>query len=211
MKTKTIDIAVLILLPILATAISLLFHPIMLTTSFLFFGMPAFYLVLRNPGIVGKSALYAFIVSIPSSLFIDTLAAADGSWIVTHTIFPFKFFGLATVEVYIYGFLWVLLSTLFYEHFFDRGKKQDKVSKRIKYFLYIFGAIVLSVLLAYVLGFNLIIPYFYIIVGLSMVIAPLVIFLIMYPKFTTRFLLVACYFFYLMLEILNNRIAHLIR
>src|SRR3989339_447213 len=101
--SKKIDALAIIFLPILASIIILLLKTDLVVISvILFFGLPSLYIAIRNPGIILKSSIFAFLFSWPLSLFVDTLAAIDGSWIIPHTIFPFKFFGVATVEVYIY-------------------------------------------------------------------------------------------------------------
>ena len=128
------------------------------------------------------------------------MAAIDGSWIIPHTIFPFKFFGVATVEVYIYGFFWGLLAVLFYEHFFDRGKWKDKISKNIRYLIYLFALLIISVIILFFLNKNLLhVPYFYLWVNLIFVIPPLIIFLYFFPNLIRRYVITAVYFFFFLI------------
>jgi len=199
MKNKKVDILLLIVFPVLASLITVVYKVNFLSFIILYFGIPLLYLALRNPGIVVKSFMFAFYFSIPLSLFVDTLAVLDQSWIIKETIFPFKFFGLATVEVYIYGLLWGFLAVLFYEHFFDRGRWKDRLSKNIKYLLYFFAFLVITVTVLFFVDTNLLkIPYFYLWVSLIFIIPPLIFFLYFYPKFLHLYILSAVYFFFIL-------------
>ncbi len=196
MKPRRIDIAMVIILPIIATLITFVCKTSLFVSTLLFFAAPTVYLTFRNPGIFKKSFLFAFLFSIPLSLFIDILATINGAWVIESSIFPVKLLGIATIENYFYGLLWVLYAVIFYEHFFDKGRKRDKTSPHIKYLLYLSG-----VLLAYIfLGIFMIpgllyIPYFYLVMGISFVIMPLVLFLYHYPIFTRRYIVLGIYFF----------------
>src|SRR6185295_8511873 len=132
---KKVDILILILLPALALFINFLCTTNLLVSDILFFGLPSLYIILRNPGIAGKSFIFATVLSVALCPFFDALAYLDGAWIIPHTIFPFKFFGVSTGENYLFGFLWVLLAVLFYEHFFDNGKWKDTISRNIRYLM----------------------------------------------------------------------------
>jgi hypothetical protein len=196
MKLIQKDIAVMIAVPILATLITLTFQTNLLTSILMFFGVPCVYLTYRNPGIFKKSFAFAFLLSITLSAFIDAFAAVNGSWVVPESLFPFKILGVATVEVYIYGLLWVLYAVLFYEHFFDKGKKKDKISPHVKYLIGISVVLVAYALIAFFVNTDLLyIPYFYLLCGIVLVIIPLVLFLAKYPKFIPRYAFTAVYFF----------------
>ncbi len=200
-ENKKVDIIAMILLPILAGIIVLSSKTDLVLISVLsFFGLPSLYISIRNHGIILKSLIFAFLFSWPLSLFVDTLAALDGSWIVPRTLFPFKFFGVATVEVYIYGLFWGLLAVLFYEHFFDRGKRKDKIAKSIRYLVYLFIFLIISVTVIFFINSDLLrIPYFYLLVNLIFVVPPLIIFLYSFPNFLQRYAITTIYFFFLLL------------
>lgn len=202
MKKKTLDVLAVIVLPLIAAIIVLKLNTdLLIISSLLFFGLPSLYIGLRNPGIVRKSATFALIFCIPMSIVIDTLSALNGAYVIPKTIFPFKIFGVSTVELYLFSFLWVLMSVLFYEHFFDHGKKGDLIAKRMRIFLYV--VFVLSAVVIMVLFTNphwLIIPYAYLILGTIFTIIPLAAFLYFHPQFVPRFAaIVAYYFSFLML------------
>ncbi len=199
MKSPKTDIAVLICIPILATLVTFIFRTNLFISIILFFAIPSAYLASRNPGIFKKSFTFAFLLSIPLSLCIDALAAVNGSWVVPTSVFPFKFFGVATVEVYLYGLLWVLYAVLFYEHFFDKGRKGDRISPHIKSLRYLSAALVLYVCMAFVIDRDLLyIPFFYLVSGICLVIIPLALFLYRYPVFIRRYIILGIYFFFVL-------------
>lgn len=196
-KNQKIDVAILALIPIAAFLLTMWMGTNLLITTVLFFGLPALYLSLRNRAIFIKSTIFALIFTLPLSFFVDVLAVLDQSWIVPHTVFPFKFFGVATVEVFIFSLLWSLFAILFYEHFFDRGKRGDRIDKKMRYLLYLFAFLIGLVAVAYGIDLSLIrVPYFFLVVGLVFVAPPVVVFLYHYPMFLKRFTVVGIYFFF---------------
>ena len=201
MKVTKIDITIMLIVPIVAYIVVVsLKKDLLLLSSLLFFGLPALYISLRNVGLVWKSFLFALLFSIPMSIFVDTLSALNGSYVIPKTIFPFKILGISTLELYIFSFLWVFFSVLFYEHFFDHGKKGDRISKHIKGFLYFVGILCSTVVfLFYTNKAWLYIPYFYLILGILFLLLPLAGFLLYYPKFIPRFVVISLYFFYFLM------------
>jgi len=197
---KKVDISVLILLPILAFIITIYFNINLFTSIFLFFGLSSIYLTLRRPSIFLKSFIFAFMLSWPISWVFDLLGALNKSWIVPSTIFPFRFFGLATVEFYFLALLWVFLAVSFYGYFLDRGKDSGRFDKKIKYLLLLSLSLVTVVFLAYIFGHIAIltIPYYYLLLSITFVIPPIVFFLYFYPKFLRRLVPVLIYFFFLL-------------
>jgi len=200
MWSKRLDVIVLITLPTLAAFLTITFRTGLFESVLMFFGIPAGYLALRNYGILKKSFVFAFILSLPLSLFVDVLAAINGSWVIQTSIFPFRFWGVASVEVYLFGLLWVLFVVLFYEHFCDGGRKGDTLSKRAILLVGLSVALVFYTVSAFLFRDELLhIPFFYAVVGIVLVVIPLIFFLLFYPFFWRRFLLVGIYFFYLLL------------
>ncbi len=200
MKSKDVDMLAMLVLPTIATWITVTFDTNLFVSVFLFLALPSLYLILRNPGIARKSVIFALLFSVPLSLFVDTLAAINGAWVVPDTVFPFHILGVSTVEVYLYGLFWVLFSVLFYEHFFDKGNRRDKFSPITKYLIYLF--IILSLLVVTFFFANeswLYIPYMYFLVGTIFVFLPVVVFLFYYPQFFRRYVVIALYFFFVLL------------
>ncbi len=198
--SKSVDIAVLLILPAVAVVSTVFLSTNKFISTLLFFGLPCLYLVWRNPRIFKKSLLYAFVFSLVLSIFVDTLAVFDGSWYIPHSIVPYRLFGAATFEVYLFGLLWVLFSILFYEHFFDNHRPRDHFPKVFSRLLYLFGFLILAVGILFVTKPELlVIPYFYTWVSLIFVISPLAWFLVRYPRFLSRFTVQGGYFFFVLL------------
>ena len=196
---KKVDILIVIICPIIATIATVLFSTNLFISIFLYFGLPSLYIAIRNPGIITKSLSFALIFFIPLSLFFDTLSAINGAYIISNSIFPFRIFGISTIELYIYAFFWILFPILFYEHFLDRGKKKDTLSSWTKYLFY--GITVLASAVVVFLYANpdlLHIPYCYFIMALFFIFITLVAFLLYYPKLILKYVFVACYFFFFM-------------
>jgi len=123
-------------------------------------------------------------MSIPLSLFIDTLGAINDSWVIPKSIFSFRFFGVATIEVYLYGLMWVLFSLLFYEHFFKKDQRVSKFSPHIKYLFILSMVLVSYTLIAFFIEKSLFhFPFFYLIIGIFSIVIPLVLFLYYHPSF----------------------------
>lgn len=196
MKRKNLDLYTLIVLLILAGILTVAFSVTKFVSIFLFFGLPCLYLIWRNRQIFKKSFTFAFLFSIPLSVFVDTLATLDGSWYVPHSIVPFRLFGVATFEVWLFGLLWVLFVILFYKHFFDHKKASDQFPKKFRKLLYLFAILITAVVITYILRPTLlVIPYFYNWFSLTFVVSPLILFLASRPKFLPRFALQGIYFF----------------
>jgi hypothetical protein len=195
---KKVDISLLILFPILALIITIFCKTNLLESTLLFFGVPSLYLIIRDPNILKKSFIFSFIFFLAMCPFLDALGTLDKAWSIP-TIFHFKFFGISTVENYIFGFFWILIATLFYEHFFEKGKWKEKISKNIRYLIAIaiFLISVLTVFFFYNLQL-LTITYFYLWASLIFVLPPLILFLYLHPKFLRNFLLLSIYFFFLL-------------
>ena len=197
---KKHDLYALIIFLAIAAFSTVSLHVSKFVSILLFFGLPCLYLIWREPSIIRKSFIFAFLFSIPLSVFVDTLAVFDGSWYVPHSIVPFRLFGAATFEVWLFGLLWVLFAVLFYEHFFGRHNASDRFPKVYRKLLYLFALLVTIVVVAYVLKPSLlVIPYFYTWFSLIFVVPPLIIFLIKKPKFLARFSLQGAYFFFTLL------------
>ena|SRR2546429_2427678 len=199
MRQKAFDISSVFVLSVLATIITIVVRSNVLVSVLLFFGLPSAYLALRNPRILNKGLVFALLLSVPLSFFVDTLAAINGSWIVPNSVFPFRIFGVATIEVYLFGLLWVLYAVLFYEHFFENGQTGGVMSARIMYLACLCFTLPLYVIAGLLFDNSLLyIPYFYALVGIALVVIPLVVFLSLYPFFWRRFLLTGLHFFFLL-------------
>ncbi len=193
--SKKIDIIFLILSPIFATFVSLTLKTNFLTSTLLFFGIPAIYLSWRNQHAVKKSAIFSFLFGlVGGALIIDYITHFNNAWFVT-TIFPVRIFNQAPIEDFLWGFLAVYNIIMFYEHLLDKGKHNLK-DTHLKYFvsLIIFITIIFSVI--YIFDKKLfLIPYFYIKAGFIVILVPAISFLTFFPRLISKYLKTGVYFF----------------
>ncbi len=191
-----IDIAVLILAPILATMLSLIIEANFLTSTLLFFGVPSLYLSYRAKEKVKKTLTYSLLFSIPLSYIIDYLAILNKSWYVPTTIFPFRLPGEIPIEDMVWGFLLVYFVIIFYEYFLDKG--EDKINhKNRKYLALLFSLLVAGLFFfAIFLQEILHIPYFYFFVCVFMIVCSVRI-LSVSPSLISKVVMTGAYFFVL--------------
>lgn len=196
---KKMDTGTIVIIPVIVTALTIYFRTNFLVSTLLFFALPSAYIIFRNAGIFKKSSVFALLFGTIFYVVLDPLAALNGAWAITGTLFPIKFLGLATIENYIFALLWTLLVILFYEHFFDRGRRYDKISPTIRYLIYPSGLLVLGIITAFYGAQSLLyIPYFYLFAGILFSIIPLCLFLYEFPIFLPRFVVIGFYFSFLL-------------
>ena len=199
-KKKLFDLFILTALLFVATTFTIVFSVDKFVSILLFFGLPCLYLIFRDSTTLKKSLIFALLFSIPLSVFVDTLAVFDGGWYVPHSIVPYRLFGAATFEVWLFGLLWVLCTVLFNEYFFDHHRASDWFPKVYEKLLCLFALLVVGVTAVFFIDTTfLAIPYFYTCVSVIFVLPPLIMFLIRKPRFLLRFTLQGVYFFILLL------------
>ena len=194
-KPQKIDIVLMILLPVVAATLTLIFKTNFLISTLLFFGLPSLYLSLRKLEIVPRSLIFTALFSIPLAIIIDYLAVMDKSWSVPTSLFSSRFLGVIPIEDFIWGFLYVFFIVMFYEYFLDFGKGEDRLAKNIKYFTVILlSLLILFFLFLFISPQLLHIEYFYLKAGIILALLPLVTFLSFFPKFWTKYLKIGIYF-----------------
>ena len=193
--SKKIDIVFLILSPVFATITSLFFRTNFLTSTLLYFGIPAVYLSWRNQHAVRKSAIFSSLFGlIGGGLVIDYLTHFNNVWFVT-TIFPVRIFGQVPIEDFLWGFLAVYNIIMFYEHFLDKGKHNLKDSY-LKYFISLMFFITLIFTVIYICDKKLFfVPYFYLKAGFILILIPIISFLTFFPRLISKYLKTGVYFF----------------
>jgi|GEM_PF-385334 len=192
---QKLDIFLLILFPILAVALSLIFQANFLTSIFLFLGLPSLWLSWRTPAEIKKTLLFSAIFAIPLGIILDYIATKDGAWFTTATVFPFRVFALFPVEDIIWFFGSIYAVVIFYKHFLDQGKS-ELLNEKMKYLLWPLA--ILSFLFCAVLFFKpalLALPYAYLVLGGGFFFLPAIAFLLFFPKLLAKYVQVGAYFF----------------
>jgi len=197
-KRESIDLAILLMCPILATLISLLFKTNVFVSVLLFFGIPALYLSFRGAKYIKKSIVFSVITSIPLIIIIDYVGHITKMWIIPNSILPFRLFGIVTIEVILWAVFNSYCVLMFYEYFLDKDVTKKAWFPQMKYLVV---AILILFITFIILFFNapgvLHIPYFYLAFGIVLLLIPVVVELFEYPKLISKFARVGAYFFFL--------------
>ena len=198
-KRVSIDLALILVWPLVATLLSFLVKPNALGSIIIFLLVPAIYLSVRGKEYVKKAAVFSLIVGIPVMIVLDYIAQVSGSWIMYPvSILPFKFFGIVTLEIILWAVFTCYFIIIFYEYFINHHATKYFWKSKMKYLL----TVVLTLFTLFVLFYfaspsSLKIPYFYLLWGVVLLLIPFLLYLLKYPKTTSKFFLAGAYFFYL--------------
>jgi hypothetical protein len=91
-----------------------------LSTTLLFFGLPSLYLICRKPSTLSKAVPGALLFGAIWSFSVDYVGEFNHAWgwsANTAFIFPEQFFGVVSLDVMVWAFLWFFFIVAFYEHF----------------------------------------------------------------------------------------------
>lgn len=151
-KNRIIDLTVLSLYEICVGIAVLQFHLLFYQSTFLFFFVPAFYLMWRKTKKLSH-ILLASIGGIGFAFFTDLFATFNHAWYIPNKqlLLPIRFFGVVPLDDIIWFVGWLLLMLTFYEHFLDRSKKK-KLSSHVRIGLLISLALPLATSLIFVLA-----------------------------------------------------------
>jgi len=196
---RKIDMAMLVLLPVMSVCLSIVLRTNFLFSILLFFGMPSLWFSYRTPAKVKKIFLSSLIFAVPFVLVLDYFGTVDGSWFVPTTVFSFRLFGVIPIEDMILSFLLVYGVLIFYEHFLDKGQDQ-LIDARMRCFLWVASSIALAFVAVVLLRPEvLIIPYAYFWLWTMLILLPALAFLSFFPKLIAKEVITAAYFFPLLL------------
>jgi hypothetical protein len=190
-KYSLTDIAVIVLSPILATALTIILPFNLLASTILFFGPAALYISWRRKDIILRSLLFTAVVTV-ISIITDYLAERDQSWASTSG-FNFRFAGFVPIEALVWVFLFSYLIIVYFLFFFDHTKHKT-VGKRMPITFLAAISVLAWLFLAAQINLHFKIDWFYIKFGLLFILLPLLAFTIRYPKYIRVFLSVMPYF-----------------
>lgn len=145
-KIRT-DLLVIIGLVLVSIPGVLYFQVRLLTSTLLFFVIPIIFLLLRQPKQLkrlGASVVTGMIVAFNA----DFLAEFNGAWSWApegQLVFTNKLFGLVPIDVLIWYFFWIMLTVVYYEHFFEK-EKGGVISYNFKLALTFFLAILILII-----------------------------------------------------------------
>lgn len=189
------DLFLMLIFPIVAFIISLIFKINSFGSIILFLLIPSIYLSIKGKKYVKKSLIFSLIAGIPIVIILDGIGHLYNFWFIK-TIFSFRIF-MSPLESILWGILTVYFTIMFYEYFQNKHPQKRIIKPRMKILLKImlvlFFIFSLSFLF-YPLLLN--IPYFYAVWGVVFVLAPLIVVLIRSPRLASKYFFAAAYFFY---------------
>jgi len=197
-KRESIDLALILIWPIIAAIISFTIKPNTFVSIILFLVIPSLYLSIQGKEYWKKSAIFAAGAIIPIMIAIDYIAHLTGIWIIPETILPFKIFDFVTLEVILWAFFTTYFVVVFYEYFLNKHATKRLWTSKTKY-LFLAGLILFVLFVFFYFFFpNLLkIPYWYLVFGVVLALIPFLLQLFKYPKTTSKFLLPFIYFFFM--------------
>lgn len=179
-------------MPVISGVLTLLLPLNLMAATLLFFGPPILYLSLRRQDMVLRTLVYSTAI-MTISILSDYLAEQDRSWVST-TMFDFRVAGVVPIEALIWLFMFTYLIVAFNQYFFD-SEDHPVVGKRMPIVFITAGVVLAWACLTAVWNLHFTVDYFYIKFGLLFLLLPLIIFLMMYPRYRRRLALMVPYFF----------------
>lgn len=139
---------VVIGLVLLAIPITIFGQVSFLTSTLLFFGVPSAYLIWRRPRNFKKAFVAGVVIGLALGFPFDFVAEYNHAWgWGADFALPVHLFGVVSLDVLVWFFLWVFLVVAFYEYFIE-DDRSTRISPRAKW-VGLFG-ICVSALVVYV-------------------------------------------------------------
>lgn len=193
--TKRNQFFVLLAVPLVAALFSFEVRADFLTSTFLFLGIPSLLLSWWSPGHVRKAALFA-LTFIPLWIFLDLVIYINQQWYVV-SAYSYRLFGLIAWEEIAAIFLLQYSVVMFWEHFFERKRRERPWRRRMTYLAAVFiGIFLLGMLLWRWNPSILHIPYFYFMMMAVFFGIPAVLEVIRHPNLGAKFFRTSLYFAY---------------
>lgn len=198
-RANKIDLIIMLIWPLVASAISLAYEPGALISVGLYLFLPSVYLSIRYPKFIKVSLLFATITSIPTMIAIDYTAQITQAWLMyPNSIFPFKLFGIVTVEVILWALFSLYFVVIFYEAFLNEHIARKLWKPQVKHYLWILtSAFIVFLFMKYLTPNLLNIPYYYLSWGVALLLVPFVVQAFKFPETTGKIVMAGFYFFYL--------------
>jgi len=140
-------IIVAIVLAFIPTII--IFEVRFITSTILFFAVPSVYLLIRKPKQI-KRLVASVVAGIVMAFSVDFLAEFNGAWsaVKEQLFFSYKVFSVIPIDFLIWYVLWIFLTVVYYEHFFENDRS-NKISKNFKKALLVFSSVLVLIILIF--------------------------------------------------------------
>lgn len=193
-------LVVFVLYPFLASFLSFYLNLNTFESILVFLLIPSLHLSFLLRHSIVKSATFSLLVSTFLFIPIDYVAHATKQWLVPDTIFPFRLFFFVPIEDILWAFLLGYFIIMFYEYFLDGHRDRKMWRPRMKYLGAVFVLVFLIfLLLFFTLPHLLQIPFFYLWMGIIVVLIPVIVELFRRPLLSGKLCLAGAYFFVLSL------------
>jgi hypothetical protein len=194
MKHPT-QLVVLLIWPIIATIISFAFRPHAFISQMLFLGVPCLLLAIYAPRYILKTVIFGG-VFIPLWMFVEYVMHTTGQWYAI-SVFKTRFLGGMAYDALIWFFLVQFFVVMFWEYFFEYHTKIVVWPKRMTPLaLSLAGFFFLTAGLYIWAPQFLRIPYFYLVLMITVYIIPLTLELKAHSYLFPKFLKLGAYFSY---------------
>ena len=189
-----IDWVLMMALPLVATAAAWIFNLNFLSTTLLYFGVPALYLSLRKPKLVKKTLMFCVMFAVPLWVIFDHLSYLDRSWFVPNSALRLLRNSLP-IETLVWSFTWMYFVIIWWEFFVDKSKNRAKFSKKMKYLVAFVTVLLIMFGMLYLIRPALLhIPYFYVNLGIFFISVPIVVALVHTRRLVWKFWPLGIYF-----------------
>ncbi len=126
------------------------------------------------------------------SILTDYLAERDLSWVSTSS-FNVRLAGSVPIEALVWMFLFTYLIVAYYQFFYDRAV-HALVGKRMRYLFFIAFAVLVWLCLTAIVDVHFRIDYYYIKLGIVIILLPTIGFVLNFPQYFRIFLQISPYF-----------------
>lgn len=192
MLSKRQDLILMIVWPIVASIISLVWETNFLVSTVLFYILPSIYLSFKYRSLVRKVFLFSLVV-VPAIIVGDYFAEITGSWFFPTSVFGFKLFGTTVFEVVLWMSSFVYFVVMFYEYFVDHSHMK-LTNRKFRWVSLGFTLLFVAFLVYLASGISIQIPYFYLVFGIIFAIVPIALELLDFPNLVAKFAKITVYF-----------------
>ncbi len=194
---KRHEFLVLLSWPIIGSILSYAFNAGYILSLFFFYLIPSVYLSYYNRKLIKKTLIFSIVMSVGLSFLVEYIMEFTKSWQLGHLEFP-QIWILNYISAY--QILWAIcffyLIIMYYEVFFDRSSTKV-VYPRTKWLFMLMSAFVVFIILGhYFFQPLLYINYFYLKIGVVLILLPIIAFLFKFPQLMQKFIKVTIFFAY---------------
>ena len=186
----------MLILPIVAAAISLFFHLRFLSGTFWFLIVPSLYLSWRNPKLIQKPLAFSLLFGLTTGIIIDYIMEATNSWgFPTPILGDLRLFGVINFEPLLWWPPFYYLNIITYKHFYDHAIVRKNSHQ--KYFVALMlGALAIFTVLIMAKPELLLTNFFYLKICIFLAVVPTMLVIAIHPLLIRKFALIGTYFFF---------------